>query len=245
MKTKEFKGIISQSVAKDNSLILNTIKCSCIPLILGLKPTRGSELSSGPDKPELLFHIVFCFKNHPALFRGIEFQDLGDDEVQGGVGVEAMAAFEVGALCVVLQILILAVHGGVLRAEEGVDLVLGVLVLADDAELGVELPGLHLLEFLDKLVVDLEIRKSILAGIVERLACADHLGQMTAYVERWIDDDPSESAEQLGVHATHGRADNHGIRLQHGGKPFQFSNGDFRLYRNVGSNHLMLGQRAA
>lgn len=31
MKTKEFKGIISQSVAKDNSLILSTIKCSCIP----------------------------------------------------------------------------------------------------------------------------------------------------------------------------------------------------------------------
>lgn len=31
MKTKEFKGIISQSAAKDNSLILSTIEYSCIP----------------------------------------------------------------------------------------------------------------------------------------------------------------------------------------------------------------------
>lgn len=31
MKTKEFKGIISQSVAKNNSLILNIIEYSCIP----------------------------------------------------------------------------------------------------------------------------------------------------------------------------------------------------------------------
>lgn len=31
MKTKEFKGIISQSDTKDNSLILNAIECSCIP----------------------------------------------------------------------------------------------------------------------------------------------------------------------------------------------------------------------
>lgn len=31
MKTKEFKGIISQSVAKDNSLILNVVEYSCIP----------------------------------------------------------------------------------------------------------------------------------------------------------------------------------------------------------------------
>lgn len=32
MKTKEFKGIISRSTAKDNSLILNIIEYSCIPL---------------------------------------------------------------------------------------------------------------------------------------------------------------------------------------------------------------------
>lgn len=31
MKTKEFKDIISQSTAKANRLILNTIECSCIP----------------------------------------------------------------------------------------------------------------------------------------------------------------------------------------------------------------------
>ena len=31
MKTKEFKGIISQSATKDNSLILNAIEHSCIP----------------------------------------------------------------------------------------------------------------------------------------------------------------------------------------------------------------------
>lgn len=31
MKTKEFKGIISRNTAKDNSLILNVIGCSCIP----------------------------------------------------------------------------------------------------------------------------------------------------------------------------------------------------------------------
>ena len=31
MKTKEFKGIISQSTTKDNSLILNVIEYSCIP----------------------------------------------------------------------------------------------------------------------------------------------------------------------------------------------------------------------
>lgn len=31
MKTKEFKGIISQSVTKDNNLILNAIEDSCIP----------------------------------------------------------------------------------------------------------------------------------------------------------------------------------------------------------------------
>lgn len=31
MKTKEFKGIISRSIAKDNSLILNVIEYSCIP----------------------------------------------------------------------------------------------------------------------------------------------------------------------------------------------------------------------
>lgn len=31
MKTKEFKGIKSQSFTKANSLILNTIECSCIP----------------------------------------------------------------------------------------------------------------------------------------------------------------------------------------------------------------------
>lgn len=31
MKTKEFKGIISRSTAKDNSLILNIIEYSCIP----------------------------------------------------------------------------------------------------------------------------------------------------------------------------------------------------------------------
>lgn len=31
MKTKEFKGIISQSTTKDNSLTLNTIEHFCIP----------------------------------------------------------------------------------------------------------------------------------------------------------------------------------------------------------------------
>lgn len=31
MKTKEFKGIISRSTAKDNNLILSVIECSCIP----------------------------------------------------------------------------------------------------------------------------------------------------------------------------------------------------------------------
>lgn len=31
MKTKEFKGIISRSITKDNYLILNTIEHSCIP----------------------------------------------------------------------------------------------------------------------------------------------------------------------------------------------------------------------
>lgn len=31
MKTKEFKGIISRNTAKDNSLILNVIGCSCVP----------------------------------------------------------------------------------------------------------------------------------------------------------------------------------------------------------------------
>lgn len=31
MKTKEFKGIISRSTAKDNRLILNTIEYFCIP----------------------------------------------------------------------------------------------------------------------------------------------------------------------------------------------------------------------
>lgn len=31
MKTKEFKGIISRSTAKDNSLILNIIEYFCIP----------------------------------------------------------------------------------------------------------------------------------------------------------------------------------------------------------------------
>lgn len=31
MKTKEFKGIISQSVTKANGLILNVIECACIP----------------------------------------------------------------------------------------------------------------------------------------------------------------------------------------------------------------------
>lgn len=31
MKTKEFKGIISQSITKANNLILNTIEYSCIP----------------------------------------------------------------------------------------------------------------------------------------------------------------------------------------------------------------------
>lgn len=31
MKTKEFKGIISQSTAKANMLILNVVEYSCIP----------------------------------------------------------------------------------------------------------------------------------------------------------------------------------------------------------------------
>lgn len=31
MKTKEFKGIISQNAVRDNSLILNIIEYSCIP----------------------------------------------------------------------------------------------------------------------------------------------------------------------------------------------------------------------
>lgn len=31
MKTKEFKGIISQSAAKANMLILNVVEYSCIP----------------------------------------------------------------------------------------------------------------------------------------------------------------------------------------------------------------------
>lgn len=31
MKTKEFKGIISQSIIKTNSLILSIIEYSCIP----------------------------------------------------------------------------------------------------------------------------------------------------------------------------------------------------------------------
>lgn len=31
MKTKEFKGIISKSTTKANSLMLNTIEYSCIP----------------------------------------------------------------------------------------------------------------------------------------------------------------------------------------------------------------------
>lgn len=31
MKTKECKGIISRSTAKDNSLILNVVEYSCIP----------------------------------------------------------------------------------------------------------------------------------------------------------------------------------------------------------------------
>lgn len=31
MKTKEFKGIISQNTAKANGLILNVIKYSCVP----------------------------------------------------------------------------------------------------------------------------------------------------------------------------------------------------------------------
>lgn len=34
MKTKEFKGIISQSVAKAKSLILNVVEYSCIPFNL-------------------------------------------------------------------------------------------------------------------------------------------------------------------------------------------------------------------
>lgn len=32
MKTKEFKGIISQNAAEDNNLILNIIEYSCVPL---------------------------------------------------------------------------------------------------------------------------------------------------------------------------------------------------------------------
>lgn len=42
MKTKEFKGNTSRNTAKGNNLMLNTIEYSYIPLILGLKPTRGS-----------------------------------------------------------------------------------------------------------------------------------------------------------------------------------------------------------
>ena len=31
MKTKEFKGIISQSIIKANNLILNVVEYSCVP----------------------------------------------------------------------------------------------------------------------------------------------------------------------------------------------------------------------
>lgn len=72
MKTKEFKGIISQSATKDNSLILNTIEYSCIPFNSWfethsrLSPQKLRKTSS----PELFFsHHVKIQPKHFADYK--------------------------------------------------------------------------------------------------------------------------------------------------------------------------------
>lgn len=62
MKTKEFKGIISQNTPMDNNLILNIIEYSCIPFNswfethsrLEIKSLRASRLAGWP--------FLFCSK---------------------------------------------------------------------------------------------------------------------------------------------------------------------------------------
>ena len=80
------------------------------------------------------------------LFRG-QFQDFGYYQVQGRVRIETMAPIEVLILRIMLQVLLLAVHHGVLRAEEGPYQVGRIGILAYDSRFGIELLGLKLLVF--------------------------------------------------------------------------------------------------
>ena len=46
-------------------------------------------------------------------------EDFGNHQLYGGVGVETVTAVEIGGIAVVGEVFILAVHDGVLCAEEG------------------------------------------------------------------------------------------------------------------------------
>lgn len=68
--------------------------------------------------------------------------DEGDEEGDGGVGVEAMASLEVGGVAVVRKIFVFAVDYIVVCAEKCIYQVYGIVVLAHYPEFRVELAGL-------------------------------------------------------------------------------------------------------
>lgn len=175
------------------------------------------------------------------LLGGEEFQDFGDDQFGGVVGVETVLTLEVGVLVVVGKVFFLAVDGVVVCGEEGEDLIARIFVLADNAELGIKFAGLHLLIFLDKLVGDLEILQSVAPWIMKRQSLTDIFAELAAGMEAGIDENPAESAKHLREHATHRRTHNHGIGLQLRRELLELRYGDLGLHSQVRSDYLMLG----
>jgi len=191
----------------------------------------------------LIAEASACFEAR--LFCGIQFEDFGHYQIEGGIGVEAVAAGEVGVMSVMLKIFLLAIHGGVFGAEKG-EYFLGIVgSLALYAEFGLKLLRLQFLVFFHKLFRYFEILEAILAGIVEREPRACILTKLTAGMKRGIYENAAESTEQLGETSAHRCADNHCVGVEHGGQTLQFAQRHLGLHRQVGSDDFMLRQCTA
>lgn len=65
MKTKEFKNIISQSTAKANGLILNTIERSCIPFNSWIETHSRLKFTSAENQLITTIDSQLCFITYP------------------------------------------------------------------------------------------------------------------------------------------------------------------------------------
>lgn len=69
MKTKEFKGIISRSIAKDNHLILNAIEYSYIPFNSWFETHSRLKIKSTENQPVIWLFFSFCVVKHIVDFK--------------------------------------------------------------------------------------------------------------------------------------------------------------------------------